>query len=234
MTRGPGSVAERDIDWRAYRIVSSRFPPVGVWERIAAPEDFDALAEIEGLTNPRIREEQQVLATIPRDRWVAGPGTSPVMAAFTHLNPEGSRFSDGTFGVFYAAREVDTAIRETVHHRERFLARTREPAQRIEMRCFTTKISARFHDLRGAYPELHDPDSYVASQAFARRMRGSGSNGLVYDSVRNRGGQCVGVFWPDCVGPCTQSRHYAYHWDGAAIVAVVELKSVGLPGFRPT
>ena len=32
----------------------------------------------------------------PREERVSGPGASYVMAAFTHLNPNGSRFSDGT------------------------------------------------------------------------------------------------------------------------------------------
>jgi len=220
------SAGECGIDWRAFRIVPSRFPPVGPWDRIAAPRDFAALAEIEGLTNPRLREELGVLATVPRDRWVSGPGTTPVMAAFTHLNPEGSRFSDGTYGVFYAAREEQTAIRETVYHRERFLALTREPAHRIQMRCYVTPIAHRFHDLRGDFPELHDPGSYAASQAFARELRAGNSNGVVCDSVRRAGGQCVAAFWPDCVGACAQGRHYEYHWDGTAISRVIELRAV--------
>jgi len=223
--RGVGEVV---VDWRAWRIVPSRYPPVGPWDRIADPADFDHLAEIEAITNPRLREEQGALATIPRHRWVSGPGMSPVMAAFTHLNPEGSRFSDGSYGVFYAAHEIETAIRETRYHRERFLARTCEPAQRIEMRCYVTGINARFHDIRGGHEDLHAPDDYTASQAFARRQRAAGSSGVVYDSVRNRGGQCVAAFWPDCVGPCRQARHYAYHWDGASISHVVELKRVAL------
>jgi len=221
-----GPVRETAIDCRAFRIVPSRFPPVGAWDRIAAPGDFDALAEIEGLTNPRIREALGVLVTVPRDRWVSGPGTTPVMAAFTHLNPEGSRFSDGTYGVFYAAKEVETAIRETVYHRERFLARTQEPPQRIQMRCYVTSIERSFDDIRGGYAALHDPTSYAASQLFARERRAANSNGVVYDSVRKAGGQCVAAFWPDCVGPCTQGRHYEYHWDGAAISRVIEMKAV--------
>lgn len=221
-----GPVRECAIDWRAFRIVPSRFPPVDTWDRIAAPGDFDALAEIEGLTNPRIREALGVLATVPRDRWVSGPGTTPVMAAFTHLNPEGSRFSDGTYGVFYAARELETAIRETVYHRERFLARTQEPPQRIQMRCYVTSIRQSCHDIRGGHPTLHDPNSYLASQLFARELRASNSNGVVYDSVRKAGGQCVAAFWPDCVGPCTQGKHYEYHWDGAAIARVIEMRAI--------
>ena len=221
-----GPARESAIDWRAFRIVPSRFPPVDVWDRIAAPADFDALAEIEGLTNPRIREALGVLATVPRHRWVSGPGTTPVMAAFTHLNPEGSRFSDGTYGVYYAAREIETAIRETVYHRERFLARTREPPQRIQMRCYATSIKRSFNDIRGGHPALHDPNSYVASQQFARELRTSNSNGVVYDSVRKAGGQCIAAFWPDCVGRCTQGKHYEYHWNGACISRVIEMKAV--------
>lgn len=226
MSRATRSVGESRIDWRAFRIVPSRYPPVGAWDRIAMPSDFDALAEIEGLTNPRIREELGVLATVPRERWVSGPGTTPVMAAFTHLNPEGSRFSDGTYGVFYAAREIETAIRETVYHRERFLARTKEPPQRIQMRCYVTSIRRPFHDIRGGHPALHDPNSYAASQRFGRGLRTKNSNGIVYDSVRRTGGQCVAAFWPDCVGACTQRKHFDYHWDGAAISQVIEMKAV--------
>jgi hypothetical protein len=226
VTSGAAAVPERAIDWRAFRIVPSRFPPVGPWDRIAAPAEFEALSELEGLTNPRIRAELGVLATIPRHRWVSGPGTTPIMAVFTHLNPEGSRFSDGSYGVFYAAKELETAIRETVFHRERFLARTREPAQQIQMRCYVSRIKGAFHDIRGGHPQLHDPDDYTASQAFGRRLRRAESNGVVYDSVRHRSGQCVAAFWPDCVGPCAQGRHFAYCWDGSSISDVLELSAV--------
>ena len=41
----------RAIDWRGHRIVPSRFPTVGPWDRIADPADFEALAEVEALTN---------------------------------------------------------------------------------------------------------------------------------------------------------------------------------------
>lgn len=225
MRKGP---PRRAIDWRAHRIVPSRFPPVGPWDRIADPADFDALAEVEALTNPRIREELGVLALTPPERRVSGPGTTPIMAAFTHLNPEGSRFSDGTYGVFYAAKEIETALRETMHHTARFLARTHEPPTRVEMRCYVMRIAARFHDIRGGYPKLHDPGDYTASRAFAGELRAANSDGIVYDSVRRPGGQCVAVFWPDRIGRCTQSRHFAYCWDGEAISDVIELSSVPL------
>ena len=216
------------IRWsQALRIVPSRFPPVSVYDRIADPDDLEALFTIEALTNPRIRDELGVLPLVPLERRVSGPGTTPVMAAFTHLNPDGSRFSDGSWGVFYAARSLTTAVEETVFHRERFLAATAEPPCDVEMRCYRTSIQARLHDLRGGWPAEHDPDSYVASVKLARRLRADGSDGIVYDSVRHAGGECVAVFYPDCVAPCVQAEHLRYCWDGksiAKVLAVSELK----------
>ena len=218
------------IDGPVYRIVSSRFPPVGLWDRIADPAEFDALAEIESLTNERLREELGALASIPHHRRVAGPGVTPIMAAFTHLNPEASRFSDGTFGVFYAARAEATAIRETVFHRERFLAATTQPAQQVTVRCYSSSVLRPLHDIRAGHDELHDPDpsTYPLSAAFARALRLANSEGIGYRSVRHAGGECVAVFWPDNLAPCVQGAHYAYHWNGTAIAAVSRMESVPL------
>lgn len=212
------------IRWsRAYRIVPSRFPPVGVFDRIADPADLDALYEIEALTNPRLREEIGALALVPRGRRISGPGSTPVMAAFTHLNPDGSRFSDGSWGVFYAAHAVGTAIEETIWHRERFLRATAEAPLDIQMRCYGTAIGGRLHDLRGGWPAEHDPVHYTASQALARELRAAGSNGLAYDSVRDPGGECVALFYPDLAAPCLQAQHFIYRWNGACIAAVLEV-----------
>jgi hypothetical protein len=223
------SIPTADVAWSAaHRIVASRFPPVGPWDRIARPEDFEALSALEGLTNPRIREELGALSLVPRQRWAVGPGTTPIMAAFTHLNPEGSRFSDGSFGALYLSNSAETAITETVHHRERFLRRTREPPIQIQMRRYVTAIRKSLHDVRGGFPHIHDPDDYSASQRLARELRGAGSDGVVYDSVRHRGGQCAAAFWPDCVAPFTQAAHYTYVWDGGAITNVFEMTRVAL------
>lgn len=210
------------IEWRpSYRIVSSRFPPIGVFDDIAAPADIDALFELEGRTNPRLREQLGQIQLIPAERRVSGPGTTPVMAAFTHLNREGSRFSNGSFGVYYAAYDRDTAVAETVFHRARFLACTREPRSILEMRCYLADIAADLHDIRGGYAEFHDPNSYVASQRAAVELRAGGSDGLVYDSVRNPGGQCVALFYPDLIASTRQSAHLYYHWNGQAMTHVV-------------
>lgn len=223
------SIPLAKVAWRpAYRIVPSRFPPIGPWDRIARPEEFEALAELEGITNPRIREELGILALIPRERWATGPGTTPIMAAFTHLNPDGTRFSDGRFGVLHLSATVETAIRETVFHREQFLRRTSEPSIQLQMRCYVTAVNRLLHDIRGQFPTLHDPVDYSESQQVGRELRAANSDGIVYDSVRHRGGECAALFWPDCAEPFVQSMHYAYVWDGTSITNVIELTEVRL------
>jgi len=224
---------QRRLRWtHAYRIVPSRFPPVGLFDRIADPKDIDAVMAIESLTNPRLRDEIGALSLIPPARRVSGVGTTPIMAAFAHIPPEGSRFSDGHWGVFYAAHSIPTAIEETVYHREAFLAATREPPTDVQVRCYKTAISGRLHDIRGGWPAEHDPDSYAASVQLARTLRHEGSDGIVYDSARHVGGECVAVFFPDLVAPCLQAEHYIYRWNGTRIEAVLKVTAVerkGLP-----
>jgi len=218
------------IRWNhAYRIVPSRFPPVGVFDRIADPNDLEAVFAIEAMTNPRLREEAGALKLVPPGRRISGPGSTPVMAAFTHLNPDGSRFSDGSWGVFYAAHSVATAVEETVYHRELFLAATAEPACEIEMRCYCTRIDCTLHDLRGGWPAAHAPHDYAASVALARTLRATGSNGIVYSSARHAGGECVAAFYPDVVAPCVQAQHFIYRWDGVRIAQVLQVSELKRP-----
>ncbi|HEU0277153.1 MAG TPA: RES family NAD+ phosphorylase [Rhodanobacteraceae bacterium] len=215
------------VRWqRAYRIVPSRFPPVGVFDAIAGPQDLEALYQIEALTNPRVREEWGELANVPATRRVSGPGTTPLMAAFTHVNPEGSRFSDGSFGVLYFAHEFDTAIEETVYHRERFLAATAEPAIDIAMRTYVSAIYAALSDIRGGWKAEHDRDSYVASRALGLKLHDAGADGIAYDSARRRSGECAALFYPDLAKPCVQGRHLLYRWDGKHVAQVLEISTV--------
>lgn len=214
------------VAWRpGWRIIPSRFPPISVFERIADPADLDAVIAVEQLTNPRVREEVGALHLVPAEDRVSGPGSSVIMAAFTHLNPEGSRFSDGSYGVFYAARELATAIAETVYHRARFLAATAQPRIELDMRVYAVDVRADLHDLRGRrheFPDVYHPDSYAAGQRLAAQLRADGADGLVYDSVRRPAGQCAALFRPRLLSNCRQERHLCYVWDGTAITYVYE------------
>lgn len=221
-------MVERELRWiPAFRLVASRFPPIQLFERVADPADWEALFALESLTNPRLRDQVGNISLVPPQDRVSGPGASVIMAPFTHLNPEGSRFADTQAGALYAADTLETSIAETRHHRERFLRATLQPPIEIDMRCYLIDISGCFHDLRGAatqYAEVMNPVSYVASQALARSLRVAGSNGICYDSVRKRDGQCLAVFRPRLVSHVRQSRHLRYVWNGERISSVYELR----------
>ena len=216
-----------NINWRTWRLVPSRFPPVGVFDRVASQDDLDVVMRIEGMTNDRLRQEAGDLSLVPRSERVFGPGTTPIMAAFTHLNPSGSRFSDGTYGVYYAAKSLDTAIAETRYHRERFLKATKQPAIETDMRSYASNINAELHDLRGqreSMPEVYDPDpdKYGAAQALAKSLRAKNANGIVYDSVRDPNGVCIAAFRPKIISNAVQSKHFCYVWDGKKINVIYE------------
>ncbi len=57
-----------------------------------------------------------------------------------------------------------------------------------------------------------DSDKYDEAQALAAVTQAGGSDGLIYFSRRDLGGQCVGLFYPDRAANLIQVRHIDYHW----------------------
>ena len=165
---GPEPVA-RPVAWdSAIRIIASRYPPIELFERVSAdPLVWEALIEAEVLTNPRIRDEiGQIRLVVPEER-ISGPGASWVMASFTHLNPRGSRFSDGRYGVYYAARELQTAIRETAHHFALFAADSGDGARYEDMRVLAGRGRCRVSRCRE--PAAGRPPGDSRSRRLRRR-----------------------------------------------------------------
>lgn len=216
---------------RQYRIIPSRFPPIDLFERLVDPADLEVLYAIEALTNDRLRAQAGDLHRLPREEWVTGPGATVVMAAFTHIQSP-SRFSDGSYGIYYAALDEDTAIAETVFHRERFLRETREAPIELEMRCYIGTIARPMEDIRGPrFAPLQDPslDSWPAAQAFGRTRRDAGADGLLYRSARRAAGECIAAFRPRAVTRPRQGPHYRYVWNGHVIEHVLTVSRVRRP-----
>ena len=79
----------------AWRIINSAFPPISVFEDTLDPADLDIAFALESLTNDRLRDQAGLIARVtPQDR-LCGAGSTPVMAAFTHIG-RASRFTDGS------------------------------------------------------------------------------------------------------------------------------------------
>lgn len=207
---------------QACRIVPTRHPTIYLYDRVADAADFDALYALEALSNDRLRDEAGQIQRVPPEQRLFGPGSGPIMAAFTHVNPQGSRFSGGDYGVFYAAHGRETAIAETAYHHGRFLAATAQRAMHLPMRLYRVAIDARLHDLRRGFEAEHDADDYGAARALGARLRSAGSAGVAYRSVRHAGGECVGLFRPRGAAHCVQQAVLLYAWDGKGFADVYE------------
>lgn len=224
------------VDWaETYRLIPSRYPPVDLFERIADPSDWEIIAAIEGLTNDRLRDEIGDISLVPADQRVSGPGASPIMAAFTHVGIP-TRFSDGTYGVYYASDRLAAAINEVAHHQELFLKRTAEPRAHLQMRNYVGSICCEMYDVRGEQPGVHDPDSYAAAQQLGEAVRAAGGNGVVFDSVRLPDASNIAVFRPNALASRTgkahvvQGPHLMMEWDGTRMTRYI---IVGETEWRP-
>lgn len=210
-----------EIDWpESHRIIRSIYPPIFLFEDIADPADWDLIASAEAKTNPRVRDEIGDLTLVPVERRVSGSGASIVMGAFTHCSVDRkSRFSDGSYGVWYAGDCFEVALAETTYHHECFMLRTNEAAADSQFRELRARVGGKLRDLRKPGSEKYlVSDDYSAPQELAKEYRSAGENGVVYPSVRWPKGEAVALFWPDRVQlPVIQARHLLYHWDGARV-----------------
>ncbi len=220
------------VEWsETHRLVMSRFPPIDLFDDVADPRDWEALALAQSRTNPRLYEEIGDLALVPVERRLSGQGASWVMAAFTHVSTDrASRFSDGTYGVYYAAESLETALYEHTFHMARFYSESGvAPGWLSQVRQLVGSIDVDLIDVRGeGFETILDPDiaSYAVSQAFARERKAAGANGVVYPSQRRAEGECIAAFYPDVVSVARQADHFRYHWDGEKIDFVQQISGV--------
>ncbi|GIZ13943.1 RES family NAD+ phosphorylase [Pseudomonas sp. NCCP-436] len=207
---------------QAYRLVNSKFPPIGLFDDVADAEDFEALYQIQALTNPRLQNEIGRLELIPRGEIPFGiPGCSYATAPFTHVNPAGSRFSNGSFGVLYLADRMETAVTEVRHHQQRYWSNV--PALNYERFVFRG-LTASFSDagmkdatmLPLSHP-IYAPDDYAYSHILGGEAKRSRAIGLRYHSVRSPGNVCWALMTPRPVTSIIQTAHFEMIWSGEII-----------------
>ena len=220
-----GALRTRRIDDPLHRIVPSRFPTALLFDAARNEDELLMLAELEGLTNDRLRQELGEIQLVSKGEGLYGPGATPVMAAFCHPAP--SRFTSGLFGVYYAGLSEQTAILETVYHRERFLRAAGIAREVLEMRCYVTRVQQNMTLLPSAQRDsLLDPDDYAAAQRFGAALRKRGAWGIFYNSVRDTpDGRCVAVLRPRALAAARQSSHFRYYWDGERIGRIEKIES---------
>jgi len=208
----------------AYRLVNSKFPPESLFDDVADADEFEAIYAIQAMTNPRIQDEIGNLNLIPKSEIPFGiDGVNYVTAPFTHTNQEGSRFSDGAFGMLYIADKLETAIAETRHHQEKTFNNIEGlHFDSITMRGIVVVLSGNVVDCT-ANEEIHHPEDYSHSRALGHQLRKEGELGIKYNSVRLPDSTCWGLFSPKTVQSAIQSKHYEFIYDGTAITHVREV-----------
>lgn len=207
---------------QACRLVNSKFPPIALFDDVADAGDFEALYQIQALTNPRLQNEIGRLELIPRDQIPFGiPGCSYATAPFTHVNPAGSRFSDGSFGVLYLADKMETAIAEVRHHQARYWSNVPDlNYERFVFRGLTASFSDAGVRDATAVPlsdPIYAPDDYAYSHILGTEAKRTGGPGLRYNSVRFPGRVCWALMTPRSVTSIIQTAHFEMIWSGQII-----------------
>ncbi len=207
---------------QAYRLVNSKFPPIALFEDVADVRDFEAIYQLQEMTNPRLQNEMGRLELVALDEIPFGiPGCSYATAPFTHVNPEGSRFSDGSFGVLYLADTMDTAVAEVRHHQGRYWSNVRGlNYERFVFRglsCSFSDAGVRDATVVPLTDPVSAPDDYTYSRQMGREAKRDGCPGLRYNSVRSPGNVCWALMTPRPVTSIIQCAHYEMIWSGRII-----------------
>ncbi len=171
--------------------------------------DLEAVMELVGWTNDRLVADR--IQRLPEDQWVYGvANASIVMAAFLHVAPGGMRFNGPDLGAWYAADDLRTAAAEVGHHlRREALARGVATMART-YRSYSANLIDDYLDIRGEErlrPHVYDGTSYAASQVLGEEVRSSGGAGILYDSVRLKGGVAIVAHRPRNIRDVVQADH---------------------------
>ena len=216
------------LDWDpAFRIIPSIYPPIGIFDDVAEPRDLDSILALESATNPRLLTAAGALSLVRPEERLSGEGTTPIMAAFTHTKP--SRFSDGSYGVYYASHDQDTAIAETAYHRLRFITDAGFQSEIVHMRVYSARVRGGYDDIRKKTrrSKLYDPNDYAYAQRYARALfEKNRVDGIVFRSVRRPEGECLAVFRPRCVSNVRVARHLQYRFEDGRFLGAMEIRPV--------
>lgn len=113
---------------------------------------------------------------------------------------QASRFSDGSYGVWYGSDTVKTTVYESACHWYRGLlsdAGFEHESVVAEREVHWVACAAALLDLRQAtadYPDLLHPTDYSFPQTAGERIHREGHPGLLIQSVRSPDGENVAVF----------------------------------------
>lgn len=215
-----------------HRLIPSRYSEASTVLEDLAEDDvmLEKLIRLDGATNDRIQGEQFGLPGISPYELVYGiPNAQIVRAAYLHPGPAGARFNGPSRGAWYAGDRLETSIAEVSYHKAKRLAEMIVPdsppgVPETESSTYDDWLAdfhGEFHALEPAakYSACLEaepvPDCYAEPQRLAAKLLKAQSNGILYPSVRKKGGRCLVCFRPALVYRPRRDRRYllSFRWE---------------------
>jgi hypothetical protein len=134
-----------------------------------------------------------------------------------------SRFSDGTYGVWYGSESVETTVFESVYHWYRgLLSDAGYDRNEVvgERKVYSVACDAALLDFRAAAAKHHDllhASNYAFCQLVGGRIHREGHPGLFTKSVRRPAGENVVIFNPDVLSDPRYNCQLTYRLTGSQI-----------------
>ena len=202
-------MAHLDLFDRAgtHMLIPTKYSGESVLEMLSLPPGVLAdLSELDAATNERTVAERGGNRAIGPGELLYGVPEAPIVnAAFTHHGPHGGRFHSPQRGAWNAGEELETSVTKVAFHMRRFLKDARLTGQyAFEYKDFLADFSGQFqfldpNELQACLEPGPIPQCYEASQQLANELLYTGSNGIVYPSVRHPSGTCIACFRPALV-----------------------------------
>lgn len=137
---------------------------------------------------------------------------------------QASRFTDGSFGVWYGSDCVETTVHESVYHWVRGLLRDAGYDQQPvvgERKIYSVACDAALLDFRMSvqdHPQLLHGTDYSFAQSVGARLHREGHPGLVIPSVRRPVGENFVILNPAVLSQARFSCQLTYRLDGARVL----------------
>lgn len=184
------------------------------------PDDYATAHAVEALHTPPFYQSSNPIIDRPFEEaeWF-----NAVQFPFEHWQE--SRFSQGKFGVWYGASQLETTVYETAYH---WLIRTlleegELPLGReLQRKVYTVAVDALLLDVRGlakSYPALVSRSDYSLTQQIGQVVHRQGHPGLITKSARCEG-DVQAIFNPSVLSDPNPVRWLTYQiqTDGIATV----------------
>ena len=143
--------------------------------------------------------------------------------AWPFKNWQASRFSDGTFGVWYGSESVETTVYESAYYWYKGLLSDAGYERQVvmaERKVYLVACGAALLDLRKAshkHADLLHPLDYAFCQSVGARIHREGHPGLLTPSVRRPAGENAVIFNPNVLSNPRLNCQLTYRLDGDQI-----------------